>query len=89
MPDAGLVQRTSPRAEGDVQPTGSPRRVWQYLREVLEGARTWVFTGQVADVGRTMKVVVAVTPIAWPSSELVAQARRRYHANMDVGRSLR
>lgn len=65
------------------------RRVCQYLREVHEGARPWVLTGEVADVGPDNEpLVVAVQPIAWLSGGLVAQAYQWYRERMDVGRSL-
>lgn len=65
------------------------RRVCQYLREVHEGARPWLLTGQVADFGPDNEpLLVAAEPIAWLSSDLVTEAYRRYRARLDAGRSL-
>jgi hypothetical protein len=65
------------------------RRVCQYLREVHEGARPWVLTGEVADVGPDNEpLVVGAQPVAWLSPELVAEAYQRYQARMNMGRSL-
>lgn len=64
------------------------RSVCQYLRELDEGARPWVLTGRVVDVGPDNEpLLVDVEPIAWLSDELLAQARERYHARLDAGRS--
>jgi hypothetical protein len=65
------------------------RRVCQYLREVHEGARPWVLTGEVADFGPDNEpLVVGVQPVAWLSSEVVTEAFQRYQERMDTGRSL-
>jgi hypothetical protein len=65
------------------------RRVCQYLREIHEGARPWVLTGEVADIGPDNEpLLVAVRPVAWLSADLVAEAHRRYRERMDIGRSL-
>jgi hypothetical protein len=64
------------------------RRVCQYLREVHEGARPWVLTGQVADHGPDNEpLLVHVRPIAWLTGDLVREARRRYVSRLDAGRA--
>lgn len=64
------------------------RRVCQYLREVHEGARPWVLTGQVADFGPDNEpLLVHVRPIAWLSGELVREAHNRYVSRLNAGRA--
>lgn len=64
------------------------RRVCQYLREVHEGARPWVLTGQVADFGPDNEpLLVHVRPIAWLSGQLVHEARQRYTSRLQAGRA--
>jgi hypothetical protein len=64
------------------------RRVCQYLREVHEGARPWVLTGQVADFGPDNEpLLVHVEPVAWLTGQLVREARRRYVSRLDAGRA--
>lgn len=64
------------------------RRVCQYLREVHEGARPWVLTGEVADVGPDNEpLLVGMEPIAWLDPDVVGEAHRRYHERMDAGRA--
>lgn len=62
------------------------RGVCQYLRELREGARPWVLTGEVVDHGPDNEpLLVCVQPIAWLSADLVAEAHRRYRHRMDAG----
>jgi hypothetical protein len=64
------------------------RRVCQYLRELHEGARPWVLTGEVVDVGPDNEpLLVDVRPIAWLSAELVREAHHRYRDRLVAGRS--
>jgi hypothetical protein len=64
------------------------RRVCQYLRELKEGARPWVLTGQVIDFGPDNEPLVDdVRPIAWLSGSLVREAHRRYHARLNAGKA--
>lgn len=64
------------------------RRVCQYLREVREGARPWVLTGTVVDVGPDNEpLLVGVRPVAWLSDGLVQEARRHYRARLDAGKA--
>lgn len=47
------------------------RRVCQYLRELVEGARPWVLTGRVIDFGPDNEPLLdEVRPIAWLSGSL-------------------
>ena len=65
------------------------RRVCQYLREIHEGARPWVLTGEIADIGPDNEpLLVAVKPLAWLTADLITQAHQRYRHRMDAGRSL-
>jgi hypothetical protein len=65
------------------------RAVCQYLRELHEGARPWVLTGDQVDVGPDNEpLLVGVRPIAWLAPELVTEARRRYRDRMNVGRAV-
>jgi hypothetical protein len=64
------------------------RRICQYLRELDEGARPWVLTGDVIDFGPDNEPLVDhARPIAWLSESLVNEARRRYHERLDAGRA--
>jgi hypothetical protein len=64
------------------------RSVCQYLREIHEGARPWVLTGQIVDVGPDNEpLLVNIQPLAWLTAELVTDAHRRYRRHMDAGRS--
>lgn len=63
--------------------------VCQYLRELDEGARPWVLTGDVIDVGPDNEpLLVEVRPIAWLSAELVTEAQHHYRHRMRAGRSV-
>ncbi|SDC31727.1 DUF6098 family protein [Actinokineospora iranica] len=65
------------------------RRICQYLREVHEGARPWVLTGDVADFGPDNEpLLVDVQPLAWVGRGLVTEALERYHTRFDSGRAL-
>jgi hypothetical protein len=64
------------------------RRVCQYLRELQEGARPWVLTGQVIDFGPDNEPLLDdVHPIAWLSPSLVEEAHRRYHERLNAGQA--
>jgi hypothetical protein len=63
------------------------RAVCQYLREIHDGARPWVLTGDVVDIGPDNEpLLVNITPIAWLTAELVTEAHRRYRSRMNAGR---
>jgi hypothetical protein len=56
------------------------RRVCQYLRELQEGARPWVLTGEVIDHGPDNEpLLIRARPIAWLSPSLLREAHQRYH----------
>lgn len=62
------------------------RRVCQYLREVEEGARPWILYGEPVDFGPDNEpLLVDITPIAWLSADLVAEAHARYHSRLRAG----
>lgn len=64
------------------------RGVCQYLRELKEGARPWVLTGEVVDIGPDNEpLLVDVRPIAWLSGSLVREAHQRYHDRLEAGRA--
>lgn len=64
------------------------RCVCQYLRELHEGARPWVLTGEVVDVGPDNEpLLVDVRPIAWLSADLVREAHQRYRDRLNAGRA--
>lgn len=64
------------------------RRTCQYLREVREGARPWVLTGDVVDRGPDNEpLLINTKPIAWLGQRLVEEAYRRYHDRLDAGKS--
>jgi hypothetical protein len=66
------------------------RAVCQYLHKVGEGARPWVLTGDVADVGPDNEpLLINTQPLAWLTADLVAEAQRRYRERMAAGRSRR
>ncbi len=66
------------------------RAVCQYLRENHEGARPWVLTGHVTDVGPDNEpLLVDVQPIAWLTAGAIAEAHQRYRDRLDAGRSRR
>jgi hypothetical protein len=62
------------------------RRICQYLRELKEGARPWLLTGEAGDFGPDNEpLLVDIRPIAWVAPELVEEARRRYHSRLNAG----
>ncbi|HET9141090.1 DUF6098 family protein [Actinophytocola sp.] len=62
------------------------RAVCQYRHKIGEGARPWVLTGVVVDVGPDNEpLLVAVRPLAWLAPELLTEAHDRYRARMKVG----
>jgi hypothetical protein len=64
------------------------RRICQYLRELAEGARPWVLTGEVTDFGPDNEpLLVDIAPVAWLSNELLAEAHQRYRDSMNAGKS--
>ncbi|HEY7595938.1 MAG TPA: DUF6098 family protein [Actinophytocola sp.] len=64
------------------------RAVCQYLRELDEGARPWVLTGEVVDFGPDNEpLLTGVRPIAWLSRSLVREAHQRYHERLAAGRA--
>jgi hypothetical protein len=65
------------------------RRVCQYLREIHEGARPWVLTGDAVDFGPDNEpLLINVSPIAWLSADLVREAHHRYRIRFDAGKSI-
>jgi hypothetical protein len=64
------------------------RRICQYQRELEEGSRPWVLTGEVIDHGPDNEPLLGnVSPIAWLSEELVDQARRIYRSRFHAGKA--
>jgi hypothetical protein len=64
------------------------RSVCQYLRELQEGARPWVLTGEVIDHGPDNEpLLIRIQPIAWLSLSLVREAHQRYQARLAAGRA--
>jgi Family of unknown function (DUF6098) len=64
------------------------RRVCQYLRELDEGARPWVLTGEEIDFGPDNEPLLGgIQPIAWLSPALLREARQRYHDRLEAGRA--
>ncbi|WP_019816388.1 DUF6098 family protein [Saccharomonospora saliphila] len=62
------------------------RRVCQYLRETAEGARPWLLSGRVVDIGPDNEpLLVDARPVAWVGAELVEEARTRYARRLTPG----
>jgi Family of unknown function (DUF6098) len=64
------------------------RAVCQYLRELAEGARPWVLSGEVVGVGPDNEPLLAeIRPIAWVSGSLIREAHQRYQERLAAGRA--
>jgi hypothetical protein len=64
------------------------RSICQYLRELSEGSRPWVLTGDVTDFGPDNEpLLVNVQPVAWLGRELLDEARSRYSERMNAGKA--
>jgi hypothetical protein len=64
------------------------RRVCQYLRELHDGARPCILTGEVADTGPDNEpLLIDIQPIAWLAPDLITEAHHRYHDRMNTGQA--
>jgi hypothetical protein len=88
MPGHSANPLTPPRWWGLPVADWVARRVCQYEREIAEGARPWVLTGDIVDHGPDNEpLLVNVSPIAWLSPQLVEQARHRYLTRLQAGKA--